>query len=175
MFKQLKINKMTLTNSLLNNFRMLSNVVFITVLIVVFIAYFFDISDQSVLLELVLPLTLVFTAPTLVLHYNHYLNSKGGVFELTKSGIIKKEKMEVMSYSVNDIREITFYMTRNRETNSATRELAFEDYHYGKIIMTNGESIIITCLFSHKLDKILPEMYPDVKVSKIRRFYTFIS
>ena len=65
-------------------------------------------------------------------------------------------------------------MSGTRLAGLAIRNLPFEDYYYAKIIMNDNSEIIITSLFSHKIDEILSSFYKKTQLIKIKDFYPII-
>ena len=65
-------------------------------------------------------------------------------------------------------------MTPNKLKDSAVRSLPFENYYYIKLQLINGKDLIITCLHSRKIDKIVEDHFKEIEIVKIKRFFPSI-
>ena len=109
----------------------------------------------------------------LLLHLNYYNNCKECVFELNKNEIKVLKNGETFVFCQENFKSIEFYMSGTRLAGLAIRNLLFEDY-YAKIIMNDNNEIIITSLFSHKIDEILSSFYEKTQLIKTKDFYPII-
>ena len=69
---------------------------------------------------------------------------------------------------------VKLYMSGTRLAGMSLRNFPFENYYYAKIVIEDNTEIIINCLFSQKIDKILQSYYSEVPTFKIKDFYPII-
>jgi hypothetical protein len=126
------------------------------------------------IIYILIPFTIVLILPTIYIHLNYYTIGRRHIYELKEDGIIVTENEKSVIYSRENFKTLDFYMSGTRFAGLALRNFPFEDYYYAKIIMNNEQEIIISCLFSKKIDKILTSLYKEVPVNKIKDFYPTI-
>jgi hypothetical protein len=139
-----------------------------------FLVFYFINSDAPNGLYIVIPAFMILILPTFYLHLNYYNKCKECVFELNKNEIKVLKKGETLVFYQENFKSIEFYMSGTRLAGLAIRNLPFEDYYYAKIIMNDNSEIIITSLFSHKIDEILSSFYKKTQLIKIKDFYPII-
>lgn len=155
--------------------KMLLTLIIVSLLFSVFILYFYDSFSLKTLVCIQIPFFLIYVFPVLYIHCNYYKFSKGIVYEISKLGLTVKTKNGNKEININQIKEIIIFMTTNRIKNSGYSEFPFDCYYYAKIRFNDNEELIISSLFSHKLDKILESNLDMVKITKIKVFYPTIS
>lgn len=122
----------------------------------------------------IIALYAILILPTLYVHLNYYNAGKGSMYDLNKDEIrVVKNGDEIVFYKEN-FKMIEFYMSGTKLAGLVIRNFPFENYYYAKIIMNDNTEIIISCLFSDAIDKILPSFYTDIPVVKIKDFYPLI-
>ncbi len=152
---------------------MLFMLIFITILLLAFIIYYK--LDGSMFLWIMSIFYLsVYLIPTLFIHFKYSVISNNIIFKIDYSGITKIENGEKIFYENSKIEEIVIYGTANRILDSGYREFVFENYFYAEIKLIENDPLIITCLFSSKIDKILSIYFNDKKVKKVKLFYPLI-
>ena len=163
--------KMTFWNQL----RMLISVIFITFFISFLFLFYLDIEiDMKFCIYVVLPFFLVFIVPVFIIHLNYYLISRRISYEIRKNQIMVLTENKSIVYNKDEIKEIFFYMTANKMKNSGFANFLFENYYYSKITLFSNEEIIITCLHSQQIDKILSDNFSESKILKIKKMYPII-
>ncbi|WP_286920673.1 hypothetical protein [Flavobacterium sp. UBA4197] len=165
---------MELSLTLFKHLKMLIILIFTSVVFLGLALYFYDDFSNKTLVYLLILFFVLFMLPVLYLHYNYYENSKGVTYEIEKSGLIIKKNNIKREIKIDSINEIVFFMTANRLQKSGYSQFAFENYHYAKIILKDDEQIIITCLFSDKIEAILESNFKAIKITKIKTFYPVI-
>jgi len=94
--------------------------------------------------------------PVLYFHVEYYLFSKNKSITIDSVGrkIIQTHRNHKTEYKVEDITEIKVYLFPNMY--SGRIQIApFEIYHYGLISTKNGTNIILTCLLTKDVLKIM--------------------
>ena len=123
---------------------------------------------------IMIPLFVILILPTLYVHLNYYNEGKHCIYELNKDGIKVIKDDSVTVFYKENFKAIEVYMSGTRLAGLTIRNFPFEDYYYAKIIMNDNNKIIISCLFSNKIDTILPSFYSDIPIVKIKDFYPLI-
>ncbi|AYN03974.1 hypothetical protein [Flavobacterium sp. 140616W15] len=142
-------------------------------LVIIFIIYYIGLNAKNSL-YIILPMFILLILPTLYVHLNYYNEGKGFVYELNKDEIKVINDNGVIIFHKENFKKIEIYMSGTRLAGLVIRNFPFEDYYYAKIIMNDGKEIIISCLFSKKIDKILPSLYGEIPLVKIKDFYPII-
>ena len=128
--------------------------------------------DLKLIFFLLIPYFVFFFFPVLFLHFN-YLSQNIGVVFISKGSItVIKNELEVLKYNIDQINEIIFYFNGSKGTVNGV--LAFSDYYYARIELSDSSCFIINSLYSSKIDKILEENFKDVKITKEKVFYPMI-
>ncbi|MHC0443019.1 hypothetical protein [Flavobacterium sp. 3-210] len=145
----------------------------IIVILINFVMIYFKLDIKSIT-YINIPILIVFVLPTIYIHQNYYNEGKGCVYELNEEHISFTSNDQLVIYNKGDFKTINFYMSGTKCAGLALRNFPFEDYFYAKIIMNNDQEVIISCLFSKNIDKILTSLYKDVPTTKIKDFYPII-
>lgn len=153
---------------------MLLDLFLFSVIYLLLIIYFLDALSIKTQLIFIGIYSLIFILPTIIIHYNYYRFSSGRMYTFELDYIKIDFGNDVLILSKKDIKEINFYMTPNRIKKSGLINFPFERYYYGEIKTAKQGSVIITCLFSSKIDDILIETYKDILISKSERFFPYI-
>ncbi len=135
---------------------------------------FLEINTKKSLLIIEIPFFVIFILPSVYMHLNYYFQGNDIEYELDNQRIkIIKDKVEII-YTKDAFKEIKLYMSGTRLAGMSLRNFPFENYYYAKIVIEDNTEIIITCLFSQKIDKILESYYSEVPTLKIKDFYPII-
>lgn len=158
---------MTLSNQL----KMLVDLIVITILflILLFLVNSANLNWGCLLLILYF---FIFFLPVLLLHINYLKENKDDIFILKSNRIVRKSSLRTSEYSVEEIKGIVLFMNGSRGTVNGT--LAFSSYYYAKIELLDGSSFVITSLCSTKINKILQNSFPSVKIKTEKIFYPMI-
>lgn len=143
-------------------------------LVISFIAYYIGLNTKNSF-YIVIALYVILIVPTLYVHLNYYNEGKGCVYELNKDEIKVIKGGDILVFYKEDIKTIELHMSGTRLSGLVIRNFPFENYYYAKIIMNDNTKIIISCLFSDEIDKILPSFYSEIPIIKIKDFYPLIS
>ena len=139
----------------------------------IFLTYYIHSNTgKSFLIFAALFLILIF--PTLYLHLNYYNAGKNYEYDLNENSItVIKDNAKMVFYKQN-FKTIEFHMSGTRMAGVGVRNFPFENYYYAKIVMNNDDEIIISCLFSKKIDQILTSLYNDVPIINVKEFYPLV-
>lgn len=100
---------------------------------------------------------LIILIPTLFLHIEYYLKNRNDILIIDtseKTISINEQK----SIFFNQIESIIYVMPPVWHRKGIIRLLPFEDYHYAKIKMKNGEEFIFTCLMAYRVEDVLEQI-----------------
>ncbi len=139
-------------------------------LAIIFIAYYVGFNDKNTY-KIIIPLIVILILPTLYLHINYYNKCKNYVYILNEDEIKVIKNNREVDYRKENFKEIKIYMSGTRMAGLALRNFPFENYYYTKIVMHDKHEIIIPCLFSNNIDRILVSLYNEIPVIKIKSFY----
>lgn len=95
--------------------------------------------------------------PTLFLHIEYYLKNRNDILIIDiseKTISINGQKPIFFS----EIENIAYVMPPVWHRKGFIRLLPFEDYHYAKIKMKNGEQFIFTCLMAYRVEDVLKQI-----------------
>lgn len=107
---------------------------------------------------------LFFVLPGIYLHIEYWFINKYEKYIIAQDSITQVKKGKEETYYSNDIKKIIVY-------GSATlfktwfHLSAMEQYHFARIFIKNGETMVITCLLTPRVDKSL-EILKNVGVKK---------
>lgn len=130
--------------------------------------------DSNIFIYVIIPLFIVLVLPTAYIHYNYYKYGRNYSYELNERGIVQSKNSKSVTFDRGNFKEIKLYMSGTRLIGSAIKNFPFEDYYYAKITTMEGEEILITCLFSKKIDELLVSHYSEVPLTKKKYFYPLI-
>lgn len=164
-----------LSITLLNQLRILSGLIIVSLLYLPFAYYVYKNYGQDNAVFVLLFYLIIFCIPVIYLHYTYYFASKGFSYKIERGQLVQMKKSVETYYKINDIKKIDLFMNGNRLRNEAFRRFPFQDYYYAIIELKEGEKIIITCLHSYKLDKILTENFSETELNKHSFFYPIIN
>ena len=164
---------MILRMSFWNQLKMLMGLIIMSLLCFLLIYFMQKSFDFKLTFYLLIPYFLMFLFPVIVIHLNYLIKNQGIIFEISKDEILKKDKTNISKYCAQDIEEIIICTSGSR--NRGNGGLAHSDYYYAKIELLDNSSLIITSLYSSKIDKILKENFKDVKMRTENVFYPIIN
>jgi hypothetical protein len=96
--------------------------------------------------------------PVLYLHIEYYYFNKNTSIEIepSQNKLVYCNKVgEVKTFYFNEIDKIALYMAPSFHRKSSLRIFPFENYHFGKILLKNGDIIIITSLMAPMVENAL--------------------
>jgi len=139
---------MLLKNTRLNHLRVLSFHLFGTLLMLIALFYL-HFSTDAVLVFLVI--WVVYSLPVVILHIRYLNLNKEVEYEVYSNKIVQRKSGEVKVITTTEIKKIIIYMAPNKRNSNGIQLLPFESYYYMKVVLKNGESLIITCLLVSNL------------------------
>ena len=113
--------------------------------------------------------------PTLFIHIEYYLKNKNDILIIdTSKKTISINDQKPIFFS--EIENIIYFMPPVWHRKSFIRLLSFEDYHYAKIKMKNGEQFIFTSLMAYRIEDVLKQI-SGVPIEKRKLLFatTFLS
>lgn len=141
---------MTLKISLKNH--LISMRFFIGTSILCFMLYLLLEKENLVLLGL-LGFQLIASGPGLYMHYVYYRYNRGQTIELNDDSILIIENQNSNSYKFSDFTKLVLHKTIGLDT--GTPKWSVDYYQYIKLHTITGEPIIITCLMTPNMKKLL--------------------
>lgn len=160
--------------TLLNQLKVLSGLIIVSLLYLPFVYYVSIKYGQDKAIFVLLPYLVIFCIPVFYLHFTYYHISKGSSYKVGNGKIIQIDGQREIGYEINDIKKIDLYMNGNRLRNESFRRFPFQDYFYSVIELKKGKEIIITCLHSYSLDNILTQNLPEIEINKHNIFYPML-
>lgn len=161
---------MELSINFCKQIRSLSDIIITSVIFSIVICFFNFYKNFNSLIIILVFYLLFYLLPTIYIYLNYYKNSKNIKFKIDKFGITKNGIL----YKVENIKEIKFYMTSNKIKNSGLTYFSFECFYFAEINLLSSEKIIITNLFSSKIDDMLKYYFKDTPTTKVRTFYPIV-
>lgn len=133
-----------------------------------------EILSLKFIIYIGLPFFIIFALPVIIIHINYYLASAHIVYEINGENFLVIEKNKITKYNIRDVNKVIFYMTPNKLNDSAVRSFPFENYYYIRLQLINSENLIITCLHSKKIDKIINDNFKEIETVKIKNIFPII-
>lgn len=93
--------------------------------------------------------------PTLYLHIEYLLKNNGEAYEVHFDELVRYKNGEKTTYKVSDIKLIKVYMSPALYRRSNFHLLGIEAYHYARVQLKSGEELIITCLLTPKVERVM--------------------
>ena len=159
--------------NLKNHLMSLRNLILYTLIVALFIIYFRDDLGKSIWI-LIGFWTILYLAPTIVIHANHFIQSKDKSFIITDNQIKVKSGSSTKIIDFSSIVKIELHMTANEIQQSGLRHFPFEGYHFVRFFLSEEESFTISSLYSTNLNYIVKNSIKDVKIEIIKIFYPII-
>jgi hypothetical protein len=117
---------------------------------------------------------IILVLPTVYIHLNYFNEGKGYTYEINENEISVSKDGHHLIFNKENFKIIEYYMSGTKLSGQAIRNFPFEGYFYAKIIMNDGNEVVLSCLFSMEIDKILTSYYKDIPITKIKDFYPLI-
>jgi hypothetical protein len=112
---------------------------------------------------------MVLLIPTLFLHVEYFLKNRNDILTIdVEQKNIRINKQTDIAF--NQIENITYFMPPVWHRKGFIRLLPFEDYHYARITMKNGERFIFTCLMAYRVEDTLKSI-TGVRIEKKNRLF----
>lgn len=150
-----------------NHLAVLLSLILVFVLIICFLWY---VKFERDALSFFGVFILIYALPTFYLHIEYWLENRGESYEVRSDGLTRWKSGQEVGYSNNEIDRIEIYMSPAMYKRSSFHLLGFEAYHYAKVVLKNGEELIITCLLSPKLDRAF-KVLRNVPIERKRRLF----
>ncbi|WP_255153537.1 hypothetical protein [Ferruginibacter sp. HRS2-29] len=100
---------------------------------------------------LVIIILCILFLPSVYLHCEYILVNWKLTVQLTDSDLIIKKKGSVQRVPLSSIKEVILFKARNYD--SGLKTLHFVRYYYGRVILHNNESIVLTRLLGSTIDR----------------------
>lgn len=103
-------------------------------------------------------LFIVSLLPVLYLHIEYYYFNKNTSIEIepSQNKVVYCDKLgEIKTFYFNEVNKISIYMAPSLHRKSSLQIFPFENYHFAKIFLKNGEVIIITSLMAPMVENAL--------------------
>lgn len=151
---------------------MLSTLLTVTTIAGLSLIYFFP--GSTIINSVIVPYCLIFIAPVVGIHINYYIKSRNTTFIILENSLTIQRLNKSKIYYTTEIKNIIFFMSGTRLSNSSVGYFPFENYYYCVFTMYNNDQVIISSLFSEDIDTIISNRYQNVKIQKLSRFYPLI-
>ena len=114
----------------------------------------------------------IFIIPLLILHFNHYLQSRGVSFSYDQySGELEyKKARSKINFTLDDIASIVVYKSFSMAKNK-TPTMLTDIYNYGVITLKNNTILKISSLVVYELDKVIKFESTQIR----RKWYPWMS
>jgi hypothetical protein len=165
---------MKLKMTFLNQMYALFDLMLISCLYFCFWFFNLEIFSSKFILYLGLPFFIIFAVPVIIIHLNYYFASAKTVYLITEQHFEVIYKNKSVKYNIKDVNKAVVIKTPNKLKDSAVRSFSFENYYYIKLQLVNGKTLIMTCLHSNKIDKIIEDHFKEIEVIKIKSIFPLI-
>jgi hypothetical protein len=115
---------------------------------------------------------LLATVPALYLHTEYTIKNWNQIINITDNEIEAIKKGSIYSYGKSQVKKIIVVKAASRDR-AGIRLTAIESYYYARLVMQNGEEIIITCLMANNIESELSQLR-GVPVERIKKGFCSI-
>lgn len=130
----------------------------------IIVAYFSEGSEWIKFVPFLLVIVIIIDwAPIIYFTYSYYKINKGEEFRIYSNSIEVRKNGNSDRYSVDEIKKIEIFMSGNNPRFNVAFS-AMEFFHYAKIVMKNGEELVITSLCAEQVDAVLEEHLSGVSL-----------
>ncbi len=143
------------------------------ILIIIGIAVLYYLKFDEHFVQVFLVIWIIDLLPAIYLHVTYFLINKGEKYEIRDNELILYKKGEVLTYKNEEVEKIIIYLSPALYKNSDFHLLMIESYHYAVIELKTGEKLILTCLFTPRVDKSLKQI-KGVLFEKRKRLFCYI-
>lgn len=157
-----------------NQIQSLFDLILISCLYFVFWIFNIEVLNLAFFTSLALPFIIIFALPVIIIHLNYYLVSARVIYEIKEESFEVNQNNINREYSITDVNKIFIFMTPNRLKDSAVRSFPFENYYYIELQMIDGGKLLMTCLHSRKIDKIIEDNFRDIEIIKVKSIFPLI-
>ncbi len=98
---------------------------------------------------------LLSTLPAIYLHLQYLFCNKNEVYEFYSNMFIRLHSESSTIYYCDDIQDVVIYLSNSVKQKSKYQLTTFDQYHFARITMKSGETIIITCLLIEYVEDII--------------------
>jgi hypothetical protein len=147
----------------------------ITVLPFGYLIYLSEPSKQPLLFGIFGMYFFTMLFPLIYLHITYFNYNQNSYFELYKNkSIVKHSNGTKTTYEIEDFKDFKFIAMASKFA-GISGKLPFSDYHYAKLILLNGEELVITSLYSSDIYDYIRNCFSEVPSSEISVLYPNIS
>lgn len=117
---------------------------------------------------------LINVIPGLYLHLEYLHANRNIEYNIDYNNIRVKNRDGDTNYSKDEISKIIIYMCPSVFKNSGYRVWAIEDYYYARIMIKNGDELIISCLLTSKIEETL-KVLEGVEIIRRKEIFCTLS
>jgi hypothetical protein len=115
---------------------------------------------------------LINTIPALYLHIEYMVANWNQAITIRDSGIDVLRNGVLQRYAKSDVQKIIVVKAASQDK-GGIKLTAIESYYYARLMMQNGNEIIITCLLASSIENELSQLR-DVPVERIKKIFCSI-
>lgn len=164
---------MRISVKMLNHLKMLKNLIYALLVCLILMTIMYNELTLMIIIYLFVYFFIMYFLPVFIIHINYYIISFRNSFIIDQNRLICVSNSKEKIIESNQIVKISVFM--NGLKDSGFRNFAFESYYYCKLELIDNDNIIITCLHSNKIDKILTDNFKEVEIIKVKTFFPIIS
>ncbi len=112
------------------------------------------------------------TLPALYLHIRYWIKNGGKQYKVDSNGIIQIRKNEERLIKKSDIQKIIVTKSASSDKGGIPI-LSIESYYFTRVVLKTGEDLVLTCLVSPKIDKVLRNLN-GVLFERKKCFFCFV-
>ena len=154
-----------------NHFISLKWLLFYIILTLLLLVYFYLTFGSEGLFILIIFLLLQML-PTVYLHYKYYVINKSIKCTLNEYKLEVFNKNMKYVYFPNDIEKIIIYKSANMDSWGIPL-LTFENYYYSRIVLKDGNNIVLTSLLDNKIEDKLKVNFSTTTFNRKKGFSCF--
>lgn len=164
---------MKISVNILNHLMMLKNLIYALLVCLILIAIIYNELTLMIITYLLAYFFIMYFLPVFIIHINYWIKSSRNNFIIHPNRLIYISNGKKKIIEFNQIVKISIFM--NGLKDSGFRNFAFESYYYCKLELIDDDEIIITCLHSNKIEKILNDNFKEVEIVKFKTFFPIIT
>lgn len=162
---------MRISVKILNHLKMLKNLIYALLVCLLLMAIMYEVLTLMIISYLLGYFFIMYFLPVFIIHINYCIKSFRNSFIIDPNRLIYMSNGKEKIIESNQIVKISIVMNGSKD--SGFRNFAFESYYYCKLDLMDN-NIIITCLHSYRIDKILRDNFREVEIVKVKTFFPII-
>ncbi|OYX80340.1 MAG: hypothetical protein B7Y83_18565 [Flavobacteriales bacterium 32-34-25] len=164
---------MRISIKMLNHLKMLKNLIYALLVCLILMIIMYNELTIFIVKYLLVYFFIMYFLPVFIIHINYYIKSSCNSFIINPNRLIYLSNGKEKIIESNQIIKISIFMNGSKD--SGFRNFAFESYYFCKLELIDNEEIIITCLHSNQIDKILTDNFQEIEIMKIKTFFPIIT